>query len=110
MICRQVVYLDSTEAERLEQMQAFCTSKLRNKLRKQLDVDVPVVKFLENPIIAELAREINQQWSLDDTTQLVGQLVTVSALLENEAELLANPESLSDAEIEELLAITLINI
>jgi hypothetical protein len=80
--------------------------ELRNKLRKDLAVDVSVVKFLDNLSIAVLAQEISQQWSASNATQAGELPATVSISEENAVELLANLESLNDAEIDVLLNAT----
>jgi acyl carrier protein len=87
-------------------MDSLMAVELRNKLRKDLAVDVSVVKFLDNLSIAVLAQEISQQWSASEATQPIEQAATASISEENAVELLANLESLTDAEIDALLNAT----
>jgi acyl carrier protein len=53
--------------------------KLRNKFRKQLEVDIPAVKFLENTNVANLAILVdelsaNAELKIDDDEWLEGEL------------------------------------
>ena len=98
--------LDINQALNTVGMDSLMAVELRNKLRKDLAVDVSVVKFLDNLSIAVLAQEISQQWSASEATQPIEQAATASISEENAVELLANLESLTDAEIDALLNAT----
>jgi hypothetical protein len=77
--------------------------ELRNRLRSQLGLDVPLVRFMEDTSIAALAAELDPQ--LAESEPATPAASALESLL-NEP-LLAQLNELTDAEVDALLDATL---
>lgn len=74
--------------------------ELRNKVRKELGVDVPIVKFMEGSSVVDLATQVSLQLT---ETELETQNMDTGINLENPEDMLANLDQLSDEEVDALL-------
>jgi short-subunit dehydrogenase/acyl carrier protein len=95
-----VLRLKSTEVDKQQPLNrigvdSLMAVELRNRVRNHLNIDVPIVTFLEGITIEQLATQITK----DNKTT-----ATPSLNLEEPDELLAHLDQLSDEEVEALLS------
>ncbi|TGO03759.1 hypothetical protein PN36_00390 [Candidatus Thiomargarita nelsonii] len=82
--------------------------ELRNKVRKELGVDVPIVKFMEGASVVDLATQLSLQLTETGATEPETQNRDTGINLENPEDMLANLDQLSDEEVDALLNTSLV--
>jgi acyl carrier protein len=118
------VLLTSTHKLDIEQpltalgLDSLMAVELSNRIKNELGVDVPTVKLIQGPSIAQLATQVSEQLTPDgstSSTSLITSNLSESKATKNEApteeamQMLAKLDQLGDAEIDALLNSVLSN-